>query len=199
MLSNENTEVFDAYWADPHFGHKRIIELCKRPFASVEKMDECLIENYNSFITPYMTVAWLGDCFFSKTEDAKNIMQQLNGHKVLIWGGHDGTFSKMLHLGFSAVVYQMDIMLRKYVCTLSHFPYAATPIHDTGEIDARYEDLRPKRKKGQLLIHGHTHNSKVVNGPMINVGVDSWGYRPMMCYELRSLIDRNYPQREEHQ
>jgi calcineurin-like phosphoesterase family protein len=35
------------FTADTHFGHANIIQNCKRPFSSVMKMNEKLIENWN--------------------------------------------------------------------------------------------------------------------------------------------------------
>ena len=47
--------------ADPHFGHKAVIEYENRPFASVEEMDEALIDNWNNTVTKHDIVWLLGD------------------------------------------------------------------------------------------------------------------------------------------
>jgi calcineurin-like phosphoesterase family protein len=180
--------MFDAYIADTHFGHARIIELCQRPFKDVEEMNRALIDNYNSYITQDMTVAWLGDCFFTPTPVAADIMRQLNGRKVLIWGGHDRSFSAMLRIGFSAVTTQMGVIISGRVCTLSHFPYQGSSERGP-DPDTRYPDLRPMKKKGQALIHGHTHQKKILNGTMIHVGVDAWDYKPVMWYRLAPYVE----------
>ena len=33
--------------SDLHFGHKNIVDLCKRPFVDVDEMDAVLIERWN--------------------------------------------------------------------------------------------------------------------------------------------------------
>jgi calcineurin-like phosphoesterase family protein len=184
--------MFDAYWSDPHFGHKMLIEKGHRPFDTVEEMNENLIERYNSYITKDMTVAWLGDCFFTTMPEAIDIMKALNGRKFLIWGGHDGTFSSMLRMGFCGVTYSMDVQIAGTVCTLCHFPHSGTPKHDSAEVDERFPEMRPKKKKGQVLIHGHTHLTAKVSGSSINVCVDAWDWCPAMSYEIQEYVKRIY-------
>ena len=36
------------YIADPHFGHANVIRFSDRPFADVDEMNRCLIENWNA-------------------------------------------------------------------------------------------------------------------------------------------------------
>jgi hypothetical protein len=40
------------FTSDHHFGHKRIIELAKRPFTSVDEMDEYMIVRWNDRVKP---------------------------------------------------------------------------------------------------------------------------------------------------
>jgi len=181
--------MFDAYTSDTHFGHKMLIERGYRPFKTVEEMDECLIDNYNSWITDDMTVAFLGDCFLTVMPRCIEIMKRLRGRKFLVWGGHDRSFSAMLRMGFCGVTHTMDVRIAGKVCTLCHFPFSGTPKHDSKEIDERFPELRPHKKKGQVLIHGHTHLPTRANGHTINVCVDAWNFRPAMEYQVRALVE----------
>jgi calcineurin-like phosphoesterase family protein len=44
-----------------HFGHANIIKLAQRPFASIEEMNEVLVERWNSTVGSDDTVYHLGD------------------------------------------------------------------------------------------------------------------------------------------
>ena len=49
------------FTADQHFSHAGIIGLCKRPFRSIEEMDEAMIANWNTVVGPDDDVWHLGD------------------------------------------------------------------------------------------------------------------------------------------
>lgn len=78
------------FTADPHFGHANIIKYCQRPFASVEEMDRALTERWNAKIGSDDDVWILGDFTMRSGATALNYLRQLNGHKHLILGNHDG-------------------------------------------------------------------------------------------------------------
>lgn len=82
------------YTSDIHFGHNKIINFEKRPFKSVEEMDNTIINNWNNKIKPTDEVYILGDFTFYKGEKTNEILRQLNGSKYLIIGNHDCYFLK---------------------------------------------------------------------------------------------------------
>lgn len=177
--------MITALWSDQHFGHKNIIEYAQRPFNNVYEMDTTLIKNYNELISEHDTVVWLGDAFLCPRERALEIMNSLNGHKMLVMGNHDKSASAMLSLGFDVVVERMMIQLAGKPCLLCHYPYAGANRH--GKVLERASHL-PERKKGEILIHGHTHSHERVNGNMIHVGVDSWDMRPVLIGALDEVV-----------
>ena len=38
------------YVSDLHFGHEAILQMCNRPFDTIDEMDERLIENWNKVV-----------------------------------------------------------------------------------------------------------------------------------------------------
>ena len=81
------------FTADTHFGHANIIRYCKRPFTSVEEMDQTLINNINELVQTEDTLYHLGDFSFgrqSKTNNAARYLEQIKCKKVIIIpGNHD--------------------------------------------------------------------------------------------------------------
>ena len=61
------------FTSDLHLGHRNIIRLCNRPFATIEEMDETLIRNWNAKVTNGDTVYILGDLLFRTTTVTKQV------------------------------------------------------------------------------------------------------------------------------
>lgn len=55
----DGSRVF--FTSDTHFNHTNIIRFCERPFERVDEMNEKLIDNWNSVVSPEDFVFHLGD------------------------------------------------------------------------------------------------------------------------------------------
>jgi len=153
--------------SDTHFFHANILEFCSntRPFASIEEMNEALIDKWNSVVTKNDHVFHLGDVVLG---GAKNmyIVSRLNGVKHLVAGNHDYIRSNM------DVYQQHFVSIEAYrefghgfaIC--SHYP-----VH-TSQLDTRY----------RVNIHGHLHDDYVL---------DKFGNRDMryknVCSDANNL------------
>ena len=64
------------FTSDTHFDHARIIELCNRPFSSVEEMNETMIERWNARVKPHDVVWHLCDFTLkgAETADRKSVV-----------------------------------------------------------------------------------------------------------------------------
>lgn len=78
---------------------------------------------------------------------------------------------------------------------LSHFPYAGESDRSRPDRFAASRPVPPKRdpkKPGAALpwlLHGHVHDAWCVEGDMINVGVDVWGFAPVEAEIIAALIE----------
>lgn len=108
--------------SDTHFGHTNIIKYCNRPFTSAEEMDEQLIKNWNSVVGPDDVVIHCGDfALYHDKEKIAEVVQRLNGRKILILGNHDHhTANFYKRCGFIHVVGQTYVQVGN--CVFSHYP-----------------------------------------------------------------------------
>lgn len=80
------------FTADWHLGHERILELCDRPFGSVDEMNRALIERYQDVVQPTDTVWFVGDICMGSITESLALIGSLKGHKYLVAGNHDRCF-----------------------------------------------------------------------------------------------------------
>jgi len=66
------------FTSDEHYDHKNILKYQKRPFDTVEKMNEELIKRHNEMIAHNDTVYHIGDFSFCNPD---KILKQLNGNQ----------------------------------------------------------------------------------------------------------------------
>ena len=134
-------------------------------------------------VEPSDIVLFVGDVFFTNVEESKRILTSMNGRKLLVLGNHDRSASAMAQIGFDVVVSELNMQIAERRIRVNHFPYW----ENRGD-DDRDKEKRPRRVKGEVLIHGHTHSTKRRDGNSIHVGVDAWGYRPVKMSEVEGLV-----------
>lgn len=199
------------FTADPHFGHKNIIEYCKRPFSSVEEMNKGLLHGINSTVGAGDRLVILGDVCMGKLEESMSFLQRIEAEEIiLVPGNHDRWSLAYKHRGTPEEQVEKRLAFaQKFVMDtrfkvlsdeepsyweLSHFlPYApdAFVSHypyegDHGDVD-RYAWLRAA-DDGLPIIHGHVHTEWRTRGRQFNVGVDVNGYRPVSEETLMDWI-----------
>lgn len=78
------------YIMDNHYNHYGIIKHDKRPFSSVEEMNEFMIEKHNKKVRPNDEVIFGGDFMLSNSiDEVESMLKRLNGKKYLVVGNHD--------------------------------------------------------------------------------------------------------------
>lgn len=130
------------YIADWHYDHKNILHYDNRPFKSVEEMNEELIKRWNNVVSDGDMVYILGDMFWCKSNIAVEVLDKLNGTKVLIKGNHDycdKEFSKR----FTCIINYMEVTDNGRHVVLCHYPIPCFKNH----------------YQGWYHLYGHVHNS----------------------------------------
>ena len=165
------------FTADLHLGHKRIVELCYRPFATVEEMDTVLIDNINGVVMPNDTLYILGDFVLS----SGRILEHFNAinckHTFFLKGNHDEkALKKLAQLRLSPCpVFENQIVERNFIIdgekqkiVMSHYP------------------IRAWNKSVHAVWHlfGHEHGMMPPHGLSFDVGVDTNNYMP---YSLEDI------------
>ena len=78
------------YIADLHFFHKAVnTDMDHRGFASVEEMNETMIEKWNARVRKKDEVVIIGDLSFGSVQETNELVRRLRGRLYLIKGNHD--------------------------------------------------------------------------------------------------------------
>lgn len=194
---------FDAYFSDPHFGHRNILKYEDRPFDDVDHMNEELIETYNQLVGMDDFVLWLGDSFMGGVDGAA-ILDKLNGRKGLLLGNHDKRPHQMAAMGFTFVTRELRTHIAGKSVLMHHYPYwpygNRTVFKDRhgrdvdfskepGRLEKMKAKYAPRKKGDDVLIHGHTHGKKKLHdNNQIHVGVDAWDYGPVLHEWVEELV-----------
>jgi calcineurin-like phosphoesterase family protein len=161
--------------SDSHFGHAGILAF-KRPdgtslrdFASVEEMDEHMIDRWNAVVRPQDHVYHLGDVAMKRT--CIETVVRCNGHKRLVRGNHD-VYKTKDYLKFFDEVYGSRV--------LDGIIFTHIPIHT--ESLGRFK----------ANVHGHVHASPQGHfGPMYyNVSAEAIDYTPVALEDLKMRLSR---------
>ena len=157
--------------ADLHLGHENIIKYENRPFANKESMDAVIIKKWNSVVSNRDKVIVAGDVSFYNKGKTSEIINRLNGKKILVKGNHDSRNNNWwLDVGFDEVSSYPIIYKDWFV--ISHEP----PTY--------YNSATP-----YFYIYGHVHSSdmyQTITKQTACVCVERWEYTPV---ELNKIID----------
>src|SRR5262245_53035088 len=182
--------------ADTHFGHANIIKYCLRPFlsaeeerqiraargdrqklrdvvisrASVERMDQTMLDNINAVVGPDDTLWHLGDFALGDYEKAEAYRRRIHCKNVhLIWGNHDRR--PAVAPLFGQTHDQVMIRVEEQLLFLNHY---AMRVWD-------------RAHRGAWHLYGHSHG-KLPDDPNLlsfDIGVDCHDFRPWSFTEIR--------------
>lgn len=165
--------------SDTHFNHKNIIYYChgSRDFDTVEAMNEAIVENWNSVVSPDDIVYHLGDCFMGKIETVEKYGSQLNGEIHAVPGNHDtkDRICEMEKLGW---------IIEDKVSYLDYNDINFIMIHE-----------RPEEMRGDsanIILYGHVHDAapKGLVNWTYHVGVDTNALTPVNLDDICREVEK---------
>ena len=183
------------FTSDTHWGHENVIGFDKRPFKTVEEMDEELVRRWNAKVGKGDLVYVLGDMIWkTRNGDAEQLIKSLNGQIILIKGNHDRFLHNAKAKNALAGVKDYDDICVKLEDGSSHrviLSHYYMPFY----VGHRYQGIH---------LHGHSHNSEecmqeelikrtlAANGfetRSYNVGCMHWNYEPVTLDEILANCD----------
>jgi len=180
------------FTADLHLHHRNIIRYVHRdpPFRDVAEMDEGLITEWNRVVKTRDTVYHLGDFLFARrntNSDATSVYHEathmMHGRTIFLRGNHD---NGLQHAGYFVCrrIAGVKVFMR-------HWPPWEHPRRFPHSIDIA-SDV-------DLILCGHVHDKWRYrvhrvgqrNLPVVNVGTDVWGYKPIDLTTIMEEVVRN--------
>lgn len=164
--------------SDHHFGHEQIIGYENRPFSDANRMNEALIDIWNSAVGKNDLVIHLGDFSFLPKELTESIVSRLNGRKMIILGNHDRgrSVTWWREVGFHEV-YEYPIIYDGFYI-LSHEPVYVS------------------ENMPYVNVHGHTHSKCTDHPQIINVSVEVTDYKPVLWDSIKARFTSQGEQTE---
>ena len=177
--------------ADEHYGHEKIIEYCHRPFASIQEMNEAMIERHNKKVpdNPGFLTIHVGDLFWHTLglDEAARILRRLHGRHAFIFGNHDELLEKYRHVfdcpgslfnwieGKNKASGVHILHFNKHKITLCHY---AMRVWDGSN-------------KGSWMLYGHSHGELPVIGKSFDIGVDGHNFEPWSLEEIETEMEKH--------
>lgn len=148
------------FTADTHFNQQRTLELSRRPFDSVEHMNNTLISNWNTIVKQEDTVYHLGDFGDITYRD------YLNGRIILLLGNYEHKDYEYNELNsyFDIIPRPKEVVIEGHEFYLVHEPVDQHPY--------------------KFNLFGHIHKLQMVKQNGLNVGIDCHNFKPISLEEV---------------
>lgn len=180
-------EMKTWFISDNHFHHANILRfkgddgnLIRPGFKDVEDMNEFMVEKWNSVVGENDKVYHLGDVVMKSASWAFEILDRLNGEKVLIRGNHDKAKLSVYAKYFKDV--RSEIHMKTSEGDMVIFTHR--PIRIAGD-DKEFVE------RNTFNVHGHIHQNLIDDFRYINISVEVIDYTPITWHEIdKHILER---------
>jgi len=173
-ISRRRKSLWIGLLATRTFDHANIIGYAKRPFATVEEMNEALLRNINAKVQPNDRLFHLGDFAKSKIEYFRKAINCRN--VVLILGNHDRiNYRSTLFSGvFDRFTLKTEIDGERKDIVLDHYAMK----------------VWNKSHYGAWQLYGHSHGGLPDDETALafDVGVDCHNYMPLNLQDIKAIM-----------
>lgn len=207
------------FTSDTHFGHARIIELCDRPFSSVQEMNEQLVVNINATVPATDRLVFLGDNFMGNYEESIKMVSWMTPAELVFLPGNHDKWSRAYKASAAKRAEKTAALLEARVnvrvleededweltrswsfCQLSD-EWEGSPLagaqfahypHEGESWDGRedrYKELRPVEVNSPVVC-GHVHGSWAERGNQFNAGVDVRDFKPVSEDQVAEWMEK---------
>ena len=176
-LHHSNIFKKDLHWKFPYM--QRWLD-----FNNVDEMDEGLIANWNSVVKNSDKVYHLGDyCSLKDSESYGETMHKVHGKTIFLRGNHDK--------GLQHANYYIWRRIEGMKIFMRHWPPWFHPL-------IRHKHLFEIPNDVDLILCGHVHSKWKFHVhrlgqrriPVVNVGTDVWGYKPINLTDIREEVEK---------
>jgi calcineurin-like phosphoesterase family protein len=165
--------------ADHHFHHANILsfrdkegELIRPGFTDVTHMNEYMVEKWNDVVGKNDRVYVGGDVIMRTSVKYFDILERLNGRKILIKGNHDNAKLNTYAKYFSDIRSENHFHTpdKQHMIILTHRPII---LHENRSL---------------FNVHGHTHDFCLNSPRYINISVEQIDYTPVEWNVLVQMV-----------
>lgn len=137
-------------------------------------MNDTIINNLNKLIKSTDTLYFLGDFAFGDKTQIPTLRNRIRCKNIIvIRGNHDDILARNYKDCFTDVVDYLEIKYKKKRFCLFHYPIGS------------WRDM----DRGAYCLFGHCHNNYTLShGRQMDVGVDSWNFKPINIDFVRERL-----------
>lgn len=185
------------FTSDWHLNHQKILQLCNRPFKTIQEMDEQIIARINEKVQEIDTLIHLGDTLFlHKNKGETQRQYAIRLEKILLneylprfkcknimfmRGNHDKWFDYLVDSPLCDCIISKDIVdfhvkEEAFRAILCHYPLLSWD----------------GKKYGVPMLYGHVHNQPVAlpKCRMMDVGVDTNNFYPYSIADIHRRMQQ---------
>ena len=164
--------------ADQHYFHKAMLrpDYSRRGehFASIDEMHHGFITRHNEVVKSNDVVINAGDFSFGSPEATLDIIKQLNGKQIFLFGSHDKPINKLAIKGLvEHRGHLLEIAVKNKTIIACHFCMRTWP----------------KSHYNTWHAYAHSHGDLLPIGKSYDVGVDNNAFYPVSFGSFESIMD----------